>query len=134
MALNVIVLHEHVVTQDSSAEQQGAASRTFVQKSTTSRKLNIPEHVSCCDRKSRAACAQSFAPWQQATIEITLLLLVRATYKYYVLRAHPVRGESYNQRNTTGEVATLDYHNTQRAETKKTTENLLSFKTDFCNG
>jgi len=24
-----------------------------------------------CDRKSRAACAQSFAPWQQATIEIT---------------------------------------------------------------
>ena len=25
----------------------------------------------CCDRKSRAACAQSFAPWQQATKEIT---------------------------------------------------------------
>ena len=25
----------------------------------------------CCDRKSRAACAQSFALWQQATIEIT---------------------------------------------------------------
>jgi len=25
----------------------------------------------CCDMKSRAACAQSFAPWQQATIEIT---------------------------------------------------------------
>jgi len=25
----------------------------------------------CCDRKSLAACAQSFAPWQQATIEIT---------------------------------------------------------------
>ena len=25
----------------------------------------------CCDRKFRAACAQSFAPWQQATIEIT---------------------------------------------------------------
>jgi len=24
----------------------------------------------CCNRKSRAACAQSFAPWQQATIEI----------------------------------------------------------------
>jgi len=23
---------------------------------------------SCCDRKFRAACAQSFAPWQQATI------------------------------------------------------------------
>ena len=27
--------------------------------------------VYCCDRKSRAAYAQSFAPWQQATIEIT---------------------------------------------------------------
>jgi len=26
---------------------------------------------SCCDWKSRAACAQSFIPWQQATIEIT---------------------------------------------------------------
>ena len=25
----------------------------------------------CCDRKSRAACAQSFALWQQATIEFT---------------------------------------------------------------
>ena len=25
----------------------------------------------CCDRKSRAECAQSFAPWQQAIIEIT---------------------------------------------------------------
>ena len=38
---------------------------------------------------------------------ITLLLLVRATYMYsVVLHAHPVRGESHNQRNTTGEVAT----------------------------
>jgi len=33
-----------------------------------------------------------------------LLLLVRAAY-IFVLRAHPVRGESHNQRNTTGEVA-----------------------------
>jgi len=39
---------------------------------------------------------------------ITLLLLVRATYMYVVvLHAHPVRGESHNQRNTTVEVATL---------------------------
>ena len=39
---------------------------------------------------------------------ITLLLLVRATYMYgVVLHAHPVSGESHNQRNTTGEVATL---------------------------
>ena len=40
----------------------------------------------CCDRKSRAACAQSYAPWQQATIEIMrrnlLLLLARATHIY----------------------------------------------------
>ena len=39
---------------------------------------------------------------------ITLLLLVRATYRYgVILHAHPVRGESHNQRNTTGEVATV---------------------------
>jgi len=37
-----------------------------------------------------------------------LLLLACATYMYgVVLHAHPVRGESHNQRNTTGEVATL---------------------------
>jgi len=44
---------------------------------------------------------------------ITLLLLVRATYMYgVVLHAHPVRGESHNQRNTTGEVETVltSYH------------------------
>ena len=28
------------------------------------------------------------------------------TYDGVILHAHPVRGESYNQRNTTGEVAT----------------------------
>jgi len=39
---------------------------------------------------------------------ITLSLLVRATYMYgVVLHAHPIRGESHNQRNTTGEVATV---------------------------
>jgi len=38
---------------------------------------------------------------------ITLLLLIRAKYMYgVVLHAHPVRGESHNQRNITGEVAT----------------------------
>jgi len=36
------------------------------------------------------------------------LLLVRTTYMHgVVLHAHPVRGESYNQRNTTGEVAAV---------------------------
>jgi len=65
----------------------------------------------CCDRKSRAACAQSFALWQQATTEICsqslLLLLVHATYIIgVILHAHLIQGESHNQRNTTGKVAT----------------------------
>ena len=88
----------------------------------------------CCDRKSRAAYAQSFALWQQATIEFTChdhssrTLLLRSVVDivsitrnytpwslYYclfaphmngvVLHAHPVRGKSHNQRSTTGEVA-----------------------------
>jgi len=65
----------------------------------------------CCVRKSRAACAQSFAPWQQATIEITrrdhsIIACSRHTDNGVIRHAHPVRGESHNQRNTTGEVAT----------------------------
>jgi len=65
----------------------------------------------CCDRISRAACAQSFALWQQATIEIMLAISLtiacsRYTYNGVILHAHPVRGESHNQRNATGEVAT----------------------------
>jgi len=44
---------------------------------------------------------------QSSHTMITLLLLVRATYIYgIVLHAHPVRGESHNQRNATGVVAT----------------------------
>jgi len=43
----------------------------------------------CCDRKSRAVCAQSFAPWQQATmrscLQSLLLLLARAMYIIKVL-------------------------------------------------
>jgi len=31
----------------------------------------------------------------------------RYTYNGVILHAHPVRGESYNQGNTTGEVATV---------------------------
>jgi len=47
---------------------------------------------------------------QGHSIGITLLLLVRATYMYgVVLHTHPVRGESHNQRNTTGGVATMTY-------------------------
>jgi len=40
---------------------------------------------------------------------ITLLLIVRAEYMYgVVLHPHPVRGDSHNQRITTGEVATVN--------------------------
>ena len=79
---------------------------------------------------------QSFALWQQGTIEFTyhdhsprtlivtfngsqvnigrastprsLFYCLFAPHRYGdVLHAHPVRGESHNQRNTTGEVATI---------------------------
>jgi len=68
-----------------------------------------------CDRKSRAPCAQSFAPWQQTTIKIMIAISLTVACSRYVfngviLHAYPVRGESHNQRNTTGEVATTDYH------------------------
>jgi len=64
----------------------------------------------CRDRKARAACAQSFALWQQATIEIThrnrsIVACSRHIYMG-VLRAHSVRGEPRIQRNASGEVAT----------------------------
>ena len=53
----------------------------------------VCSYLYCCDRKSRAACAQSFAPWQQATIEIMLAISVtvafsRYTYDGVILRAH----------------------------------------------
>jgi len=78
----------------------------------------------CCDRKSLAACAQSFAPWQQATVEIMLGISLtiassRYTYDGVILPAHPVRGESHNQRNTTGEVATLLCSSVVPSVTKK---------------
>ena len=65
----------------------------------------------CCDRKSRAVCAQSFASWQQAAIEIMLAISLTIACSRYIcngviLNAHPVRGESHSQHNTTEEVAT----------------------------
>ena len=75
------------------------------------------------DHPTRSLSSSPFAstincsPGSQALLEVThqdhsigisLLLLVRATYMYgVVLHAHPVRGESHNQRNTTREVATI---------------------------
>ena len=57
---------------------------------------------------------QSFAPWQQATIEITrqdhsIIACSRHMYNGVILHAHPIRGESHNQHNTTEEVATEEW-------------------------
>jgi len=65
----------------------------------------------CCDRKARAACALSFALWQQAT-EImsrnySIIACSRHLYSGVDLRAHSVRGEPHIQRNASGEVATV---------------------------
>jgi len=87
--------------------------RTFFVWRLNSARPSHPGHSTIfCDRKSRAACAQSFAPWQQETIEIMLAISLtiafsRYTYHGVILHAHPVRGESHNERNTTGEVATV---------------------------
>ena len=56
-----------------------------------------------------------------------LLLLARTTHTYFVLRAHSVRGESHNQCNTTGEVATtsLPFHNEPHRS------NILSVKAEL---
>jgi len=66
----------------------------------------------CCDRKSWAAYTLSFTLWQQATKEIVLAISLtiacsRYMYNGFILHTHPVRGESHNQHNTTGEVATV---------------------------
>jgi len=99
---------------------------------------SVDDHfnIFCCDRKARAASAQSFTLWQQATMEImrrnhspcTLVIMfdhsqvnigrasmpqslyhcLLAPCIYIVVhRAHPVCGESHIQRNATAEVATL---------------------------
>jgi len=52
----------------------------------------------CCDRKARAASAQSFTLWRRATMEITfhdrsIIASSRHIYMGVILRAHPVRGE-----------------------------------------
>ena len=42
----------------------------FECKRVSAEHFAIDYKIDCCDRKSRAACAQSLAPQQQATIEI----------------------------------------------------------------
>jgi len=75
------------------------------------REMLLSSGWACCHRKSRAACAQSFALWQQATTEIMQAISLTIACSYYIyngviLRAHPIRGESHSHRNTTREVAT----------------------------
>jgi len=77
------------------------------------RPLSAKSFTSVAIGKARAAYAQSFALWQQATIKfmrrnISYYCLLAPRIYIFVLRAHPVRGESHNQRNTTGELATPD--------------------------
>jgi len=65
----------------------------------------------CCDRKARAASAQSFILWQQATTEITrrdhsIIACSRHICLCDTHHAHSVRDESHFQRNANWEVAT----------------------------
>jgi len=63
-------------------------------------RLEIPSGICAKFRTVVASNNRVHMPW-------SLLLLVRATYMYgVVLHAHPVRGESHNQCNIIGEVAT----------------------------
>jgi len=66
----------------------------------------------CCDRKARAACAQCFTLWQQATVEITrrdhsIIACSHHVCMGVVLRSHSVRGEPRIQRNARGVVPTI---------------------------
>jgi len=45
----------------------------------------VSEDWDCCDRKSRATCAQSFAPLQQATIEIMLAICLTIACSRYTI-------------------------------------------------
>jgi len=65
----------------------------------TQHDLHILVTAFCCDRKARVACAQSFALWQQSTIEImrrnhSFIACSRHIY-IVVLRVHPVCGEAH---------------------------------------
>jgi len=76
--------------------------RNYLDLTVTSVAIGNPER-----HMRKASHCGSKQQWSSHAM-ITLLLLFRATYIYgVVLHAHPVRGESHNQRNTTGEVATL---------------------------
>jgi len=55
---------------------------------------------------------RSFTRWYRKSFQVAIPLTIacsRYTYDGVILHAHPVRGESHNQRNITGEVATIAY-------------------------
>jgi len=84
----------------------------FAPRNKNAVEIDLLQTYYCCDRKSRGACAQSFALRQQATIEtmrrnLSYYCLLAPRNYIFVLRADPVHGESHNQRNATREVATL---------------------------
>jgi len=67
------------ITHLTQHHRRGCNNISFLQRTTliarslcegwTRRNLHILVTAPfCCDRKSQAVCAQSFAPWQQATI------------------------------------------------------------------
>jgi len=65
----------------------------------------------CCGQKARAACAQSFALCQQATIEITrhdhFIIACLHHIRGVVARAHSACGEMRIQPNINRKVAKL---------------------------
>jgi len=80
----------------------------FVWRLTLAWPLHPGHSTILLQSESQAACAQSFALWYPATIEIIRRNLSIACSRYiYNGVAHPVHGESHNQRNTTREVATI---------------------------
>jgi len=68
-------------------------------------------HWYCCDRKSRATKLRTVAAnnnRDHAPLAISLTIACwRYVYDGVILHAHAVRGESHNQRNAAGEVATV---------------------------
>jgi len=73
---------------------------------------NNRDHPTRSLSSSSLASTINCSPGSQASLEVThqdhsIIACSRSTHIISVLRAHPVRGESHNQRNTTGEVATL---------------------------
>jgi len=64
---------------------------------------------------------------QRSCVAISLTIACsRYIYSGVILRAHPARGESHNQRNTTGEVATVPQRQALQVMTLNLTFHLVS--------